>query len=80
MSEDAPVVVRREDGFEKRVLHRCVRCRTIIGYTLEDKSKGGDVFYVLPGWLQTTEAMAARKKVDEKDAVLGQGESKAVWT
>lgn len=80
MSEDGPVVVRRADGFEKRVLHRCARCRTIIGYKLEDKNRGGDVFYVLPGWLQTTEAIAAGKKVDEKDAVLEQGESKAVWT
>lgn len=80
LSEDAPVVVRREDGFERRILHRCVRCRTIIGYELEDKSRSGNVFYVLPGWLQTTEAMATGKKVDGKDAVLGQGDSKAVWT
>jgi hypothetical protein len=27
-------IVRREDGFEKRLLHRCSRCRLVVGYEL----------------------------------------------
>ncbi|KAH8691492.1 hypothetical protein BGW36DRAFT_388422 [Talaromyces proteolyticus] len=30
-----PVIVRREDGFEKRVLHRCGRCRVVVGYEID---------------------------------------------
>ncbi|KAE8441567.1 hypothetical protein EG329_004686 [Mollisiaceae sp. DMI_Dod_QoI] len=29
-----PTLVRREDGFEKRVLYRCARCGLVIGYEL----------------------------------------------
>ncbi|KAK6331056.1 hypothetical protein TWF718_003246 [Orbilia javanica] len=43
-----PCIIRREDGFEKRLLWRCGRCRLIFGYqiydeTLEELSKGDDV-------------------------------------
>ncbi|KAF3930809.1 hypothetical protein ABW20_dc0108672 [Dactylellina cionopaga] len=54
-----PCVIRREDGFEKRLLWRCGRCRLIFGYqiydeTLEELAKGegeGDKKYKkrLPG-------------------------------
>lgn len=27
--------MRREDGFEKRVLYRCSRCKLVIGYELQ---------------------------------------------
>ncbi|KFX86190.1 hypothetical protein O988_09723 [Pseudogymnoascus sp. VKM F-3808] len=27
--------VRREDGFEKRILWRCGRCRVVVGYELD---------------------------------------------
>jgi hypothetical protein len=30
-----PTMVRREDGFEKRVLLRCGRCRLVVGYKLD---------------------------------------------
>ncbi len=30
-----PMIVRREDGFEKRWLWRCGRCRVVIGYQLD---------------------------------------------
>ena len=30
-----PVIIRREDGFEKRVSIRCTRCTLIIGYKVE---------------------------------------------
>jgi hypothetical protein len=31
-----PTIVRRSDGFEKRYLLRCGRCRLIVGYELDD--------------------------------------------
>jgi len=31
-------VVRREDGFEKRVLYRCSRCRLVVGYELQSQA------------------------------------------
>lgn len=30
-----PVIIRRSDGFEKRVLLRCGRCRVVMGYVLD---------------------------------------------
>jgi hypothetical protein len=30
-----PTIVRREDGFEKRILLRCGRCRLVVGYKLD---------------------------------------------
>ncbi|KAI9930220.1 hypothetical protein MW887_012032 [Aspergillus wentii] len=42
-----PTLVRREDGFEKRLLLRCGRCRVVVGYFLDpihfpkDVSAGG---------------------------------------
>lgn len=35
-------VVRRQDGFEKRKLHRCARCRLVVGYELPDQTRGGN--------------------------------------
>ncbi|KAI9878204.1 MAG: hypothetical protein M1830_001596 [Pleopsidium flavum] len=67
-----PLMIRREDGFEKRYLWRCGRCRLVVGYQVDevhylgrdkDKGKGweggrvGDVVYLLPGGLVETEAM-----------------------
>lgn len=34
--DSAPVVIRREDGFERRKLLRCGRCRVVVGYELDD--------------------------------------------
>lgn len=31
-----PCIIRREDGFEKRLLWRCGRCRLIFGYQIAD--------------------------------------------
>ncbi|KAF3941483.1 hypothetical protein ABW19_dt0210269 [Dactylella cylindrospora] len=31
-----PCIIRREDGFEKRLLWRCGRCRLIFGYQIDD--------------------------------------------
>lgn len=34
-------IIRREDGFEKRVLYRCGRCRLVVGYEIVQASSGG---------------------------------------
>jgi hypothetical protein len=31
-------LVRREDGFEKRILHRCTRCKLVVGYELQNQT------------------------------------------
>lgn len=42
-----PTVVRREDGFEKRILLRCGRCRLVVGYKFDPahfrRAEGGTV-------------------------------------
>lgn len=68
-----PTMIRRTDGFEKRFLIRCGRCRLACGYALDrihfpqkkkeeaeegGKSDGGaDVVYILPGAVVETEDM-----------------------
>ena len=52
------VVVRREDGFEKRWVRRCGRCRTGIGYVLIGKMEEGEgmgVVYLLEDGLVATD-------------------------
>lgn len=36
-------VIRKEDGFEKRVLSRCARCNLIVGYEIQGDSTAMDV-------------------------------------
>lgn len=65
ISDRRPIVVRREDGFEKRILVRCGRCKLVVGYRLDDTHysiDGGradlpDIIYILPGSVVTTEQM-----------------------
>ncbi|KAF2091991.1 hypothetical protein K490DRAFT_15051, partial [Saccharata proteae CBS 121410] len=66
-------IVRREDGYEKRYVQRCGRCRLVVGYQLdwsqyadakgEDgtvrSGKREDVVYLLPGGLLDTDEMMA---------------------
>lgn len=33
-------IIRREDGFEKRTLYRCSRCRLVVGYDLSSAIDG----------------------------------------
>jgi hypothetical protein len=84
-----PTIIRRADGFEKRYLWRCGRCRLVVGYELDlsqyprakemgdamdvDGEKVEKVLYLLPGWIMSTEAMAAGKKIAEADVALGDG-------
>jgi hypothetical protein len=53
------VIVRREDGFEKRVGIHCARCNLLIGYRIEQETKTDDepVLFLLPGGLWTTKEM-----------------------
>jgi hypothetical protein len=62
------MIIRREDGFEKRTLVKCERCRLVVAYRLdadhfEDNSQeeGKETLYVLPGALVDTAGMMADK-------------------
>lgn len=76
-----PIIVRREDGFEKRYMQRCSRCRLIIGYQLDKSQYDGykstgrreDVLYVLPGALMSTEEMTEGKDMADNIAFRGIG-------
>jgi len=67
-------IIRREDGFEKRLLYRCSRCRLVAGYELQSAAEamdldtngtGGDgeymgkVVYLLPAGIMSTNVMVA---------------------
>ncbi|KIW91487.1 uncharacterized protein Z519_07453 [Cladophialophora bantiana CBS 173.52] len=65
--ERKPVMIRREDGFEKRTLLKCVRCKLVIGYNLDEvhfeKPEGNPrPVYLLPGGLLSTQDMAEGKQ------------------
>ncbi|OJJ42705.1 hypothetical protein ASPZODRAFT_20232 [Penicilliopsis zonata CBS 506.65] len=78
--ERKATMVRREDGFERRVLVRCGRCRVCVGYFLdpmhfkrvhreeeeERDTENARVVYLLPGSVVDTEGM-------------GGAETKAEW-
>lgn len=94
MNQDKKVtIVRREDGFEKRLLWRCMRCKLVVGYEItgsdsasrDGKSRGkegeyeGKVVYLLPNGILGTDIMVGGKKIAEEDVVLGvSGEGKGV--
>lgn len=52
-----PIVVQREDGFEKRILLRCGRCKLVVGYVL-NAVDASSVTYILPGGLVETSEMS----------------------
>lgn len=64
--DPAPIVIRREDGFEKRTLIRCRRCDLPIAYQLDqssfaEPSRAQQVIYVLPGAVMSTTEMKSGK-------------------
>lgn len=65
--EGRAIVVRREDGFEKRTLLRCKRCNLVVGYQLDETHVSAQnppadhVVYLLPGALASTEDMKVGK-------------------
>jgi len=72
-------MIRREDGFEKRYMHRCERCDTVVGYQLDksqwEETKGGsgrreDVLYVLRGGLMETVEMENGKDMRAESGLV----------
>lgn len=70
--DSKPTVIRREDGFEKKYFHRCIRCDLKVAYQLDKSQYEGetghgakqDVVYLLPNGLQSTEDMKHGKTID----------------
>jgi len=58
------VVVRREDGFEKRRVHRCGRCGVGVGYEIlgQEGELKERVIYLLEGGLVTTGQMGKEEE------------------
>lgn len=67
VADKQPTVIRRDDGFERRVLMKCQRCNLVVGYRLEQAPfkdqavRSDDVLYILPGALVSTEDMMDEK-------------------
>jgi hypothetical protein len=65
--DQKPTIVRRSDGFERRLLYRCSRCGLVVGYEIlpdgistdNDDRKGykGKVIYILPAGDVSTQRM-----------------------
>ena len=51
------IIIRKEDGFEKRILVRCDRCHLVVGYRIEGDATASNAIYLMPGGLVSTEAM-----------------------
>lgn len=61
-----PIIVKREDGFEKRWQQKCARCQLTFAYNLgasqfdaaaSSAERRFDVLYILPGALKSTEEL-----------------------
>lgn len=86
-----PVIIRRDDGFEKRILFKCGRCRVVVGYeivpktpptvdTEEEDEEKDRVMYLLPGSLVGTEDLQGEGSAVERNNVLKQMEAEwAQW-
>ncbi|KAJ9609787.1 hypothetical protein H2200_006115 [Cladophialophora chaetospira] len=66
-TERRPIIIRRDDGFEKRTLLRCTRCKIVIGYSLDDihwenSERELRPVYLLPGGLLSTAEMVEGKQ------------------
>lgn len=73
VSDSQPTVIRRDDGFEKRILLRCQRCNLVLGYHLDQshfedgEQEANSVAYILPGGLLPTEDLTDGKMPAEPD-------------
>ena len=70
--DEKPILIRREDGFEKRTCLRCDRCGSTIGYQLDashfpaQSSLADQIVFILPGGLlSTTEMLAQSRKAED---------------
>lgn len=74
-ADQRPTIIRREDGFEKRFLHRCGRCRLVLGYSLDDSHYTAEkikVLYILPGGVMSSKVMEQGRKIEETEVELGE--------
>lgn len=80
ITDAKPTVIRLENGFEKRYLHKCCRCELSIAYSL-DKSQfentqtasgaREDIAFLIPGGLISTEDMKSGKDMDAEIGKVG---------
>lgn len=66
VSDRKAIIVRREDGFEKRLLLRCQRCNLVLAFQLggaqvDEGTESNRIVYLLPGALVSTDDMKAAK-------------------
>jgi len=88
MAQDKKVtIIRREDGFERRIMSRCSRCNLVVGYEIQGDGtamdidgKGkeaewftGKIMYLLPGGVMSTDVMMSEKKLQEEDVDIRKG-------
>ena len=71
--DNAPIVIKLEDGFEKRYVARCNRCNLPVGYQLDkdqfSEAHAGprsDVLYVMSGGLLSTADMEEGKALEAR--------------
>ena len=78
-TDDKAMILKLEDGFEKRYPVRCSRCGLMAGYQLDKSQFAGteektgpnaEVLYVLPGGLMTTEEMRGGKDMEREIGVV----------
>ena len=85
-----PIIIRRSDGFEKRLLVRCGRCKVVLGYVLDEvhfgkvSGEGQDggnsapeVIYVLPGAVKKTGELEKEVRVENEEWSGWEGLGKA---
>jgi predicted nucleic acid-binding Zn-ribbon protein len=84
LPDSKPVIIRRDDGFEKRILFKCGRCRVVVGYEIvpktiptsnENEDEKERVMYLLPGSLVGTEDLQEQGSAIETNTVLKQMEA-----
>jgi len=73
---ETPLIIRGEEGFEKRWPLRCKRCKLVVGYQLDTSrfpqtetttsGREEDVIYLLPGAVVPTEEMKEGKMPSEE--------------
>lgn len=80
VADSKPTVIRRDDGLEKRYMHKCGRCDLTLAYQLDKSQFEGaepesgprlDVVYVFPGGLMSTEDMKKGKDMDAEITKVG---------
>ena len=59
-------MVRKEDGFERRLVHRCARCHVVVGYEIV-----GERDVVAEGMVQRAEAEAEAEEDGEGEGKEG---------